>query len=376
MRADLRADVVIVGEGIVGAAVAHHLTRLGVTDVLLVEAERVPGAGSTGRSAGGLRQQFAERSEIAYAREGVSQIARLEADTGFDPGVRRTGYLLLASESATAARLSAEADLQREEGLDVETLDADELGRRFPLLRTDDLALGNFCASDGECDPSAVLAGFLAAARSRGARMRERVEATEVIVEHGRAKGLRTTAGTVAASTVVIAAGARAGELASTAGVALPLTPCRRQIFQTALLPDLDPDHPLTIDHDGSFYFRPESGGAILSAMEVEPTATLDVSLDRGVLPDLAERAAHRVPRLAEAEVRGGWCGLRTLTPDDRAILGPAPGVEGLVLAVGLGGHGITHGPAVGLAVAEWIVRGSVASLPFEPYLATRFTNS
>jgi sarcosine oxidase subunit beta len=367
------ADIVVIGQGIVGAAVAHHLTRLGATDVLVVEAEPIPGAGSTGASAGGLRQQFGEACEIAYATEGVRQIANLEADTGRDADLRRTGYLLLASEPKTARGLRAEAELQRSCGLEVVELDPTMIEERFPVLRTFDLILGNFCPTDGQCDPSAVLHGFLGAARERGARLRENVEATGVSVADGRATGVTTNAGAIAAGTVVIAAGARAGELAATAGVSLPLTPCRRQIFQTTPLPALPIDVPLTIDHDGSFYFRPESGGAILSAMEVEPTDTLDTSLDRGILPELAIRAAHRVPMLEDAGIQGGWCGLRTLTPDDRAILGPVPGVTGLMLAVGLGGHGITHGPAVGLTVAEWIVYGAAKTLPSDPYRLERF---
>jgi glycine/D-amino acid oxidase-like deaminating enzyme len=367
------ADIVVIGQGIVGAAVAHHLTRLGARDVLVIEAEPIPGSGSTGASAGGLRQQFAEACEIAYATEGVRQIANLEADTGRDAEVRRTGYLLLASERATAARLRAEAELQRSCGLEIEELDPFDIASRFPLIRTLDLILGNYCPTDGQCDPNAVLQGFLGAARERGARLSENVEATEISMVDGRVTGVKTTAGAIAAGTVVIAAGARAGELAATAGITLPLTPCRRQIFQSTPLPLMPLDVPLTIDHDGSFYFRPESGGAILSAMEVEPTDTLDTSVDRGVLPELALRAAHRVPMLEEAGIQSGWCGLRTLTPDDRAILGPVPGVEGLMLAVGLGGHGITHGPAVGLAVAEWVMYEEVRSLPSDPYRLDRF---
>ncbi len=373
MRSESVCDIAVVGEGVVGAAVAHHLTRLGATDVLLVEAEALPGAGSSGSSAGGLRQQFAEECEIAYATEGVRQIRDLEEATGRSADVRDTGYLLLASAEKTADRLRAEAALQARCGLHVDILTPDDLADRFPLLRTDDLVLGNFCPTDGQCDPAAVLQGFLAAARARGARMRERVEAREILVTDGRVTGLRTSAGIIAAGTVVVAAGARAKELAATAGVDLPLRACRRQIFQTAPMPDLDRDVPLTIDHDGSFYFRPESGGAILSAMEVEETTTLDTSLDRAILPELAERAAHRVPGFSDARVQSGWCGLRTLTPDDRAILGPVPGIEGLVLACGLGGHGITQGPAAGLTVAEGIVHGEVRTLPFEPYLLDRF---
>ena len=373
MKLECSCDIVVVGEGIVGAAVAHHLTRLGATDVILVEAEPLPGAGSSGSSAGGLRQQFAEECEIAYATEGVRQIRHLEAATGRDADVRDTGYLLLASTEPTAARLRSEAELQSRCGLHVDVLSPEELAARFPLLRTEDLILGNFCPTDGQCDPAAILQGFLAAARERGARTRERVEAREILVTDGRVTALRTSAGTIETDCVVVAAGARAKELAATAGVDLPLRACRRQIFQTAPLPGLDPDVPLTIDHDADFYFRPESGGAILSAMEVEETTTLDTSLDRAILPALAERAAHRVPMLADAGIQSGWCGLRTLTPDDRAILGPVRGVAGLMLACGLGGHGITQGPAAGLTVAEWIVHGEVRTLPCEPYRLDRF---
>ena len=156
------------------------------------------------------------------------------------------------------------------------------------------------------------------------------------------------------------------------AGLDLPLAPCRRQIFATHPI-DVPKDLPLVLDLDDPFYFRPEAGGVILSAAEVEETRSFDLTLDEGGLDALVTRAIHRCPMLADATIARGWAGIRTLTPDGSAILGDAPGRPGLLLAVGMSGHGITHGPAVGLVIAERIVHGEATSLPLAPFAADRF---
>ncbi len=187
-----------------------------------------------------------------------------------------------------------------------------------------------------------------------------------------RITGVDTSRGPVRADFTVIAAGPHGGEVARMADLTLPLKPCRRQIFCTHPF-DFQPDLPLVIDLDHPFYFRPEGGGVILSAAEVEETRDFNLELSETGLPDLVERAVHRCPSLLTATISRGWAGIRTLTPDGLAILGDAPERPGLLLAVGMSGHGITHAPAVGLALAERIVHGRSKTLPLEPFRADRF---
>lgn len=369
-----RTRVVIVGGGVIGLSVAFHLSRRGERDVLLLERERLPGTGSSGASAGGLRQQFPEEANVLFAMEGRRQILALKDDTGFDPDFRQHGYLLLASTPERRAALERDAAMQRRLGLATEILEPAEIARRFPELVTDDLAGAAFLATDGYFDPAALVQGWRRGAADGGVRIETGTRVTGLIRDGDAAAGVVTERGGIRADVVVDAGGPWGAEIAAMAGLDLPLAPCRRQIFVTRPF-DIRPDLPLVIDMDHPFYFRPEAGGVLLSAAEVEETRSFDRTLDDSELTSLVERAVARCPKLGDAEIARGWAGIRTLTPDGSAILGPAPGVPGLLLAVGMSGHGITHAPAVGRVLAELILDGEATSLPLEPFRADRFAD-
>jgi sarcosine oxidase subunit beta len=158
---------------------------------------------------------------------------------------------------------------------------------------------------------------------------------------------------------VVNAAGPAAARVAALAGVTIPVHPRRRHIFYTEPFPELPGPVPLTTDRTSGFYFRKEMEQLLLSPGDVE-----DVGDDRTAPVDWSraeetvEKALHRLPVIEKARIAGGWAGLRPLTPDDHAIIGWAPGVEGFFLAVGFGGHGFQHSPATGRYVAEWLCEG------------------
>ncbi len=365
---------VIVGGGIAGVALAAHLARLGDGDVLVLERGERLGEGATGRSAGGIRQQFADPVCVAAARETVRLLGGFAAETGVDPEFRRHGYLLLATEPRRADALRAEAAAQRAAGLAVETLDAAATAARFPSLSVDDVLAANFCGSDGYLSPHALVEGYRRTAAAAGVRFATGVEVTGLLVEGRRVTGVRTSAGALRAGDVVVAAGAEAGPLLGGAGVVLPLRPTLRRIFATHPLPDLPVDLPLVLDLDRPFYFRPESGGAILSLAEVEEGGAPEtVEEGDGAMPDrLVERAVRRAPVLGAARFLRAWSGHRTLTPDDRPILGPVPGLPGLWLAVGFGGHGITHAPSLCMALAAAMTAGDPAVGALAPFAPDR----
>jgi len=143
------------------------------------------------------------------------------------------------------------------------------------------------------------------------------------------------------------------------AGVPVAVFPRRRHIFFTEPFPELPGPVPLTHDQASGFYFRKEMEQVLLSPGDVEDIGQDQiVPMDWGKLDETVTKAVHRLPSIEHAKIAGGWAGLRPLTPDDHAILGPAPGVEGFFLAVGFGGHGFQHSPMTGRMVAEWIVDG------------------
>ena len=207
--------------------------------------------------------------------------------------------------------------------------------------------------------PAEVTGGFARRARELGARIVEGVEVTGLVLAAGRLRAVRTAARTIATPVAVNAAGPAAARVARLAGVELPVLPRRRHIFFTEPFPEVPGPVPLTTDRASGFYFRKELDALLLSPGDVQDVGDdLVAPVDWGMAEELVRKAVHRLPILARARLAGGWAGLRPLTPDDHAIIGPAPGVEGFFLAVGFGGHGFQHAPATGRVVAEWLTEG------------------
>ncbi len=364
------APCVVVGGGIAGTALAAHLADLGMRGVVLLERESGLGEGATAKSAGGIRQQFGDAELVRAARETVRMLGTFARDTGTDPEFRPHGYLLLASEGERAERLRADAAAQGALGVAVEHLDAAGVKRRFPCLEVGDVVAGNFCGTDGYLAPHGLVEGYRAVARRGGAAIHTSREVIALQVEGGRAAGVRVGDRRVASPLVAVAAGADAGPLLEGAGVRLPLRPTLRRLFFTRPLPALPASLPLVLDLDRPFYFRPESGGALLSLAEVEEGGRAEAPVaDGDALPErLVERAVNRCPILGDARLLRSWQGQRTLTPDDRPVVGEAPEVRGLWLAVGFGGHGITHAPSLCRALAETLLLGRPATLDLAPF--------
>jgi sarcosine oxidase subunit beta len=182
---------------------------------------------------------------------------------------------------------------------------------------------------------------------------------TAVELDDGRVRGVRTPDGAVATPLVVNAAGPWAARVGRLCGLELPVRPCRRHIFFTEPFPEVPGPVPLTTDYSSGLYFRKELQQLLLSPGDVEDVGDDPaVPLDSRRMEEAVEKAIHRLPIVERARIAGGWAGLRPLTPDDHAIVGWAPGVEGVFLAVGFGGHGFQHSPATGRLVAEWLADG------------------
>jgi sarcosine oxidase, subunit beta len=367
------ASVVVIGGGVVGCSIAYHLARRGQPDVLVVERDAV-GAGTTSKAAGGIRALFPTETEIRFSLESRRVFETFAEEFGVDPGYTRIGYLFLVVDEADLRGFEARMALQRRLGVDVRRLVPEEAARLVPGLRVDDLVAAVWGPDDGMAGPAEVTDGFARRARALGARIVEGVEVTAIERDGARVRGVRTARGTVAAPMVVNAAGPAAARVAWLAGVSVPVHPRRRHIFYTEPFPELPGPVPLTTDRGSGFYFRKELDALLLSPGDVQDVGDdLAAPVDWGMVEDVVQKAVHRVPALERARIAGGWAGLRPLTPDDHAIIGPAPGVEGFFLAVGFGGHGFQHAPATGRLVAEWLLDG-VPSMDLSLFAPGRFT--
>src|SRR5439155_21235334 len=278
---------------------------------------------------------------------------------GVDPGFKQIGYLFLVSDEKALRGFETRIALQKSFGVDVRVITPKDAHAIVPALRVDDLIAAVWGPQDGMAGPAEVTNGFARRARELGARLVEGVEVTAIDLEGARVGGVQTSQGAVAAPVVVNAAGPTAARIGRLAGVALEVHPRRRHIFFTEPFPEIPGPIPLTHDRASGLYFRKEMEQLLLSPGDVEDIGEdFAVPVDRRRIEETVEKALHRIPIVETARIAGGWAGLRPLTPDDHAIIGWAPGVEGFFVAVGFGGHGFQHSPATGRYVAEWLLEG------------------
>jgi sarcosine oxidase subunit beta len=360
------ADVVICGGGISGCALAYQLAKRKVDVVLLERAEL--GSQSTGKCAGGVRQQFSTEHNVRLQRMSVKLLEGLEAEVGHPADFRQIGYLFLLTQPQQVEDFRRNMEMWHRAGLtEARWVDVDEAARMVPVLNVEDVLGCTFCPTDGIASPADVTAGYAAAARRLGARVREGVEVVGVDVAGGRVQGVRTSAGPITTRLVFDCAGPWAASIGRMAGLEIPVLPYRRHIAVTDTFPALPRTSPMTVDFKTSLYFHPEGDGVLIgmSNREEKPGYVTDVDWD--FMEKMFEQAASRAPALAGAGMKTAWAGLYETTPDHQAILGPIREVEGFWCAAGYSGHGFMQAPAAALLLAQLLLdkRSDIDVSPF-----------
>ena len=370
------ADVVIIGSGIVGSSVAYHLAQQDCTNVLVIEREAHQGKGSTGKSMGGVRAQFATTVNIQMSKYSIDFFSKFDEVVGHPADYRAHGYLFCATNEKHIAYLQANMERQKAFGVtNVEWIAPADISKMVPQLRVDDILGGTFCQTDGFVDPHSVMMGFMLNARDKGVRLWLDTAVTGIEVEHNRIKGVITSRGSVATKVVVNAAGAWAAQIADMAGAELPVEPLRRQLVPTEPFDRLPQRFPMVIDMSTGFHFRREGKGILLAWNDPKETPGFKTDFDETFVEKILMHAASRVPVLAEAGVnpRRAWAGLYEMTPDHHAIIGPAPNVEGLYFVNGFSGHGVMHSPASGKVTADLVLNGRSDLIDADQLSVTRF---
>ncbi|GAA2596712.1 FAD-dependent oxidoreductase [Dactylosporangium fulvum] len=364
-----RARVVIIGGGVIGTSVAYHLARQGVTDVLLLERDRLT-AGTTWHAAG-LMVTFGSLSETSTRMRQYTRdlYASLESETGLSTGLRQCGFIELATDPGRLEEYRRVAAFNRHCGVDVAEISPAEVRSLFPLARTDDVLAGFYVADDGRANPVDVTMSLAKGARMRGATIREGVPVTGVLRRGDTVTGVRTPFGDVEAETVVNCAGMWARQLGEEAGVSIPLQAAEHYYLITEPIEGVTADLPVLEDPGAYGYFREETGGLMVGLFEGRAAPW---SVDRvpdgfsfGTLPPdwdrmapYLEAAMARIPVTATAGVRTFFCGPESFTPDLAPIFGEAPELRNYFVAAGLNSIGILTGGGIGQALAHWIAEG------------------
>jgi glycine/D-amino acid oxidase-like deaminating enzyme len=367
------ADVVIVGGGIVGSAVAYFLSSDSAFHgrrVVLIEQDASYAQASTARSAGGLRQQFSTPENIAMSQFTLSLIRQIKAVFGLDAdvGFHEHGYLIMATHGSRAV-LAENVALQRSCGADITLMEASELPHRFPWLSNDGVVAAGFGRSgEGWFDPPSLATLFRNAAKVAGVTILHdqvtAIDARDCVETVQLANGAR-----IACGALVNAAGPWAGALAALAGVSLPVEPRKRYVYVIDCREASAALHgaPLTVDPSG-VWFRPEGRFFLCGKSPDEHDEPLPTDLERidhsfferEVWPQLASR----VPAFESVKVVNAWAGYYDYnTLDHNAVVGPHPRLGNFYFANGFSGHGAQQGAAAGRAVAELIVHGSFKTI-------------
>jgi D-arginine dehydrogenase len=367
-------EVIIVGSGIAGAALAYFLSQRGMTDVLLLEREPQPGYHSTGRSAAVLVEWDAIPALQELKVQGGTFLRHPPDGFSEHPLLHPSGILVTFQEPAwSAAR--ALVPLLSERGTAAQAWSQTEVLAHIPVLAPAYFDGGVFLPEDGHIDVHELLWSYLRHAGQRGVQRRCGVEVTGIRVAGDRCQGVATTDCEFRARWVVNAAGAWASSIGEFAGAApIPITPHRRTIITFAAPDGLDVRQwPMVSNESHHLYFAPESGGLFASPMDEEPMEPCDAQPDELVVAEAIDRLARLAPRLVPQSIRRKWSGLRSFAPDRVLVVGEDPCVRGFFWLAGQGGCGIETSPAVGQIAADLLLDHRTARYDAAVLSPTRF---
>ena len=374
MRPELpqKANVVIIGSGIIGAVIAYYLTRKGISDVLVLEQGEIGSQGATSACLGGLRTQFSTAVNIRFSLISRKVYRRFKEEFGVDPGFKPYGYLFLATTPKQWTIFKSTSRLMKVLDVPVESLSPQEVSRRWPFIRVDDLSGGSYTKEDGFYSPIEILQTYVKKARQGGTVFMEKVQVTGISINNNSAVGIQTKdAHNIKAGIVVNAAGPWAGRVASMAGLELPIGPLKRHLFFTDTFHEIPDIFPMVIDVDSGWYMKREGRGLILGG----PTGSKSFSqhVDFDAKEWTAEKSIQRIPALERAKIIRGWVGHYEMTPDHHAVIGAFPELRNFICVAGFSGHGFQHAPAAGMIVAELIANGKAETEDIYPLRPTRF---
>ena len=366
------ADIIIIGGGVMGASTAYHIAKRGIKNIILLEKEMFFGQGATGRCAGGVRYQFATEINIKLSLLSLPMLERFEEEFGQAIDYHQVGYLFLLTKEKDIEAFKENISLQHKLGVASEWLTGEEVRKKLPLMKLDDVIAGTNNAKDGTVDPNSVVMGYIKGAIQLGAQCISGIEVTGIEINRNKISGVTTSSGMISAPIIINATGPWAGQVSQMAGLTIPLTPIRRQWLTTTPIPELPPDFPFVIDFARSLYFHPEGEGLLTGMSNPQENPGFNQNIDSDWELIHMEAAVSRLPLLENAGVMSRLAGLYENTPDAHPIYGSTP-IDGFYLVTGFSGHGFMHGPISGLLMSEIVLDGKSSTLDVSSLDLARF---
>ncbi|MGE3832773.1 MAG: FAD-dependent oxidoreductase, partial [Parvibaculaceae bacterium] len=370
MSAELpdRAEIIVIGGGIIGCSTAYHLARDHKADVVLIEQNRLT-SGSTWHAAGLVGQLRSSASITQVLKYSVDLYKKLDAETGLATGWKMTGCLRLACNEDRWTEFKRLATTAQSFGMEMHLLSPSEVKTMWPLMDTSDLVGGTFLPTDGQASPSDITQSLAKGARMHGAKLLEGVRVEGFDIDKGRIVAVRTNRGRIQCEKVVNCAGQWARQIGAMAGVSVPLQPVKHQYIITEKVEGLSTDIATVRDPDLRTYFKEEVGGLVMGGYEPDPIAwTLgDVPADFEFqlfeddwdhFEQHMTAALKRVPALEKTGIKKMIHGPESFTPDGNFILGAAPNLKNFYVGAGFNAFGIASAGGAGWVLAQWVHSG------------------
>jgi len=372
------ADFVVLGAGVMGASIAFHLAKRKCGKIVVLDKDHV-GRGGSGRSSALVRMHYSFPAEVQMALISLKMLQNWAEIVGAPGDFRKTGFVRIVHPNETE-RLKSNVEMQRSLGANVDLIDKHQLREIEPDWNVDEVELAAYEPDSGYGDGAGVAGDFLRAAREMGVAYFSRTQATDLIVEGGRTRGVVTPQGTISSPVVIVATGPWTRPLVAGAGCDLPIE-C--EYHQVAILrnpPDMKGGGCACIDSVTATYFRSDAHdkflvGDFYGKRPVDPDNFPQRASDES-LEEIIERACRRVPKLEGAEVMRGVTGVYDMTPDSRPLLGEIPGIAGLHVCAGFSGMGFKISPAIGLVMSELLLDGKGKGVDISDFRPSRFAEN
>jgi sarcosine oxidase subunit beta len=369
------ADVVIVGAGVMGTAIAFHLAKRKTGKIVLLDRDHV-GRGGSGRSSALIRMHYTFPPEVQLAVVSLKMFQNWQDVVGASGDFRKTGFVRIVHPHEIE-RLKVNVDMHRKLGAIVELVDQKQLQELEPDWKLDDVELAAYEPNSGYGDGAGVAGDFLEAARNLGAEYFSRTQATALAVTSGRVKGVETDRGTISAPVVIVATGPWTRPLIQQADYDLPIE-C--EFHQVAILrnaPDMKGGGCACIDSVTATYFRSDAHdkflvGDFYGTRPIDPDNFPQRASDES-LEEIIQRACRRLPKLEGAEIMRGVTGVYDITPDSRPLLGELPEIRGAYVCAGFSGMGFKISPAIGLVMSELVLDGAGRTVDISAFRPSRF---